>query len=213
MKTYLHQPIVKMQDMSASATKHALMRVQRLERMCADLEDSLGDAQDEIEELRSQVIIMDQERDRTPAALWFFSALYNPKLPEVVNNHLQQLSAVKVVIDGKEHFDFMTLKRRLESCFLGLPTIQQFLKRYVNLQKKWSTNRAKLFLDRKLIGGDADSFFICPLCNTDTRLCQEEAEAIAPAVEQMSGLRKGTTTRAGNRLIPSPGTRSHQSRG
>ena len=169
MHHHLHRPMhVAKQDYGPDK-KDLKRRLHRSATRCEDLEERLADTQDELEELRVQIISMDRERDTTPAALWFFSALHNPRLPKVVANHLQQLNALKGVADGKEHFDFLVLKQRLESCFSGVPHIQNFFKKFSALHKKYVQSRCKLFLDRKLIGGDADAYFVCPMCNTDSR--------------------------------------------
>mmetsp|Transcript_15807 Transcript_15807/g.23779 ORF Transcript_15807/g.23779 Transcript_15807/m.23779 type:complete len:1445 (-) Transcript_15807:140-4474(-) len=172
---HLQQPIASMKEEDNAPNGALLHKLNTLAARCEQLEEDLGDAQDEVEELRAQCILMDRELDRTPGALFFFSALHNPKLPEIVSKHIQQLGSIKGVIDGKEHFDFMTLKHRLEAIFLGLPALSQFFKRYTGLQKKWSQTRAKLFLDKKLIGGDADKYFICPMCNVDSRQITRDA--------------------------------------
>ena len=170
MTQHLYQPMKVMKhDDDGPTVKELTRRLRRFVDRCEDLEDRLADTREELEELRVQAIHMDRERDTTPAALWFFSALHNPRLPEVVANLIQQLASVKGIVEGKEHFDFLVLKRRLESCFLGLPAIQNFLKKFSLLHKKYTQSRCKLFLDRKLIGGDADAYFVCPMCNSDCR--------------------------------------------
>lgn len=169
IQTYLQKPMVKLREDHSSANKKLTNQMSKLIKYCKELEDMVGDRNDELDELRDQLILMDREKDRTPGALLFYSVLSNTKLVEIVINHLQSLNQVKDMMNGHEHYDFIQLKRLLELTFVGIGPIQQFIKRYQNLYKKWSLNRTKLFVDRKLIGADADSFFICPLCSHDTR--------------------------------------------
>jgi hypothetical protein len=178
INTYLRRPKFVLMNDTGGNDKDLLSKCKRMSDRMEDLEDSLADARDELEELRTQIIRMDQERDTTPAAMWFFSALHNPRLPEVVASHIQHMNSIKGVIEGKEHFDFLVLKRRLEACFLGVPAIQGFFKKFMGLNKKYTQTRSRLFLDRKMNGGDADAYFVCPMCNTD---CRNNPEAGFPA--------------------------------
>jgi hypothetical protein len=129
--------------------------------------------------------------------------------------------------------DYMKLRRYLESCLLASTPLQQLLKRYQTLHKKWSQQRSKQFYDRKLIGADADAFFVCPLCSHDTRAddnissshSRRETPPAPPSsallqasysadylmsspspgggVGGRGGLRKGTAMRGVSRGIPS----------
>jgi hypothetical protein len=169
IRTYLHQPMVVLQEDHSAANKKLTSQLQKLIRHCEQLEENLGDANDELEEIREQYILLDREKDRTPGALLFYSILSNPKLPEMLSTHLHSLHSVKSLIDGKEHYDYLALRRYLEGCVLAATPLQQLLNRYLSLHKKWSSQRSKQFLDRKLIVADADALFICPLCSHDSR--------------------------------------------
>lgn len=167
---YLAVPIIHAQTRPVVADNGRIQQhCEMLRERCEDLEEAIHDINDENEELRAELQIMDSQLDRTPGALLFFSVLHNPKLPEVIANHIQILLGVKSTLDGTAHFDFMALKRRLELCLHGLPALQQFFKKYASLHKKWAATRAKMFLDRRQIGGDADNHYVCPICNIDSR--------------------------------------------
>ncbi len=186
--------------------------MKKLVKHCEELEDSLIDRNDEIEELRSELIHIDQEKDRTPGALLFFSTLSNPKLIELLTTHLSTLGKIRQLFSGEEHFDYLKLKGLLDSTYLILQPLQQFIKKYSGLYQKYSLNRTKLFVDRKMIGADADSYFVCPLCNHDTR-ASNEVSNILPAITSplpthstsfelstgSKGLRKGTAMRGVSR--------------
>ena len=82
----------------------------------------------------------------------------------------------------------------LWSCFLGLPAIQQFFKRFIGMQKKYTQSRTKMFLDRKLVGGDADGYFVCPMCSTDCRqpsTTLPEPPRTANTAKKMTSSKKG----------------------
>ena len=167
---YLAVPIIHAQTRPIEENNGRLQQhCDQLRERCEELEDAVDDIKDENEELRAELQIIDSQLDRTPGALLFYSVLHNPKLPEVVANHIQILLGVKSTLEGNAHFDFMALKRRLELCLHGLPAMQQFFKKYSSLHKKWAASRAKMFLDRRQIGGDADNHYVCPICNIDSR--------------------------------------------
>lgn len=197
---YLRRPMYVLKQETSGNNKDLQLKCQRLSSRIEELEDSLADNRDELDELREQLIQIDQRRDTTPAAMWFFSALHNPRLPDIVATHLQHMNSVKGVIEGKEHFDFLVLKRRLEACFLGVPAIQGFFKKYVSLHKKYTQTRTRLFLDRKLIGGDADGYFVCPMCNTD---CRHNPDAGFPAHIMDREQPKVTDKKSARRLMNS----------
>lgn len=178
LQKYLAVPIIHAETMPVSTvdTERLEQHCEMLRERCEELEEGINDIKDENEELRSELQIMDSQLDRTPGALLFYSVLHNPKLPEIVANHIQVLLGVKSTIEGNAHFDFIALKRRLEMCLHGLPAMQQFFKKYNSLHKKWAASRAKMFLDRRQIGGDADNHYVCPICNIDSRRAEVDME-------------------------------------
>lgn len=186
------------------ANKKLTAQLQKLVKHCEQLEDALGDTTDELEELRAQYLLLEREKDHTPGALLFFSVLSNPKLPEILATHLQSLHAVKNIVDGQEHMDYMKLKRYLEGCLLASTPLQQLLKRYQNLYKKWCQQRGKQFFDRKLIGADADAFFVCPLCSHDTR--GDERREISSATLPSPSALLLQSSQSGDFAMASPGT-------
>mmetsp|Transcript_847 Transcript_847/g.1465 ORF Transcript_847/g.1465 Transcript_847/m.1465 type:complete len:1381 (+) Transcript_847:119-4261(+) len=172
MQKYLAKPVFHAQNMPVADTSGIERYCEQLKERCEDLEEAMDDIKEENEELREELTAMDSQLDRTPGALLFYAVLHSPKLPEIVANHIQVLQAVKTTVEGNEHFDFITLKRRLEKCLQGLPAMQQFLKKFNTLHKKWADARSKMFLDRRQIGADADNHYVCPICNIDSRMAE-----------------------------------------
>jgi hypothetical protein len=172
VQKYLSVPIIHLQTSPVVDNSRMQQRCVQLQERCDDLEEAIEDIKDENEELRGELQSMDSQLDRTPGALMFYSVLHNPKLPDIVASHIQILLGVKSTLEGNDHFDFIALKRRLEKCLHGLPAMQQFFKKYNALHKKWATSRARMFLDRRQIGGDADNHYVCPICNIDSRAAE-----------------------------------------
>jgi hypothetical protein len=204
LQSYLQQPIAVLQEDRSAANKKLTAQLQKLVKHCEQLEDALGDTTDELDELKDQYLLLEREKDHTPGALLFFSVLSNPKLPEILATHLQSLHAVKNILEGQEHMDYMKLRRYLEGCLLASTPLQQLLKRYQNLHKKWCQQRGKQFFDRKLIGADADAFFICPLCSHDSRGGEERRESPPVALPSPSALLLQSSQSA-DFLMASPG--------
>lgn len=137
--------------------------------MVSDLKEALHEAQDEIDELKIDLFNAMSGVDRTPGALLFFSALHDPHLPEYLHQTVVNIDALRGTVSGKVQFDFQLIKRRLETAFLGLPSLQRFLHRYSVLYHQWNERRVKIFANRNIIGSSADNNSICPLCNIDSR--------------------------------------------
>lgn len=169
IQTYLHQPMIILQQDHSTSHKKLQQQLQRLVQHCEQLEETLGDTTDELEELRDQYLLLQQEKDSTPGTLLFFSILSITKLPEILTSHITSLGHIKELINGSEHFDYMKLRKYLENSCQALPQFQQLLKKYSTLYKKWIQQRSKIFFEKKLIGANADQHFICPLCSHDNR--------------------------------------------
>lgn len=174
VQKHLSKPLFHAEQ-SMPATADVIRLEQRCEQVqgrCEELEEAMEDMRDEADELRAELTAMDSQLDRTPGALLFYAVLNSPQLPEVVAQHIQVLLAVKSTLEGGEHFDFIVLKRRLETCLQGVPPLQAFFKKYSVLHKKWSAARSRMFLDRRQIGADADNHYVCPICNLDSRMAE-----------------------------------------
>lgn len=131
------------------------------------LRDMLKEAEEENEELNLEVFRVMQEKDRTPAALMFFSVLQDPVTTSVLHQLSLQLTKLKAFSEGDEHLEFASLRKRLQVCISCTPTMDRLVQRYNALHKKWSVNRLASFMNKGLTGGGADSANMCPLCNND----------------------------------------------
>lgn len=139
------------------------------------LRDMLKEAEEENEELNLEVFRAMQEKDRTPAALMFFSVLQDPVTTSVLQQMSLQLAKLKAFSEGDEHLEFGALRKRLQVCISCVPTVDRLVQRYNSLHKKWSMSRLANFTSKGLTGGGADSANVCPLCNNDP------AATLAPA--------------------------------
>lgn len=173
-KKYLSKPMIRAESAPKGDSRHLQEQCEQWQSRCQELEEAINDIQEENHELRDELTAMDSQMDRTPGAFLFYAGLCNPNLPETFSHHVQVLQSLKKTIDGSEHFDFITLKRRLQQCMTALPAMQQFFKKYSSLHKKWAVSRGRMFLDRRQIGADADSHYICPICNIDSRMAQTD---------------------------------------
>eukprot|EP00607_Mallomonas_marina_P011231 CAMPEP_0182424004 /NCGR_PEP_ID=MMETSP1167-20130531/10123_1 /TAXON_ID=2988 /ORGANISM="Mallomonas Sp, Strain CCMP3275" /LENGTH=338 /DNA_ID=CAMNT_0024603461 /DNA_START=497 /DNA_END=1513 /DNA_ORIENTATION=+ len=109
------------------------------------------------------------ERDCTPAALLFFSALKDESTLPSLQQIVLQLDHLRCVVDGVQHMDFPTLRNRIRACCDCSPSISNFISRYIALHKKWTHDRNKLLTERIGKAFQGDLSMICPLCSVDSR--------------------------------------------
>lgn len=126
--------------------------------------------QEEIEMLKIDLFESEQQQDRTPGALLFFTALYDPAAVSAMTNTIMELKAMRSVCDGSEYIDFHSLRKRLLVCVSNMPSIDRFVNKFQKMHSSWTQSRAKLFSSRNQAGGDADTTYACPLCCNDSRL-------------------------------------------
>lgn len=89
-------------------------------------------------------------------------------------------------INGTDHVDFVTIKKRIQVCTSIAPTIDKLLDRYFTLYKKWSNQRLKFFGDRNLTGGSADANNCCALCQQP--LVVNTSKVLAPITKPLRKL-------------------------
>jgi hypothetical protein len=111
----------------------------------------------------------EQITDRTPGALLFFSALYDPAAITAMQTMLSELKHLRGVAECKEHLDFSSLRRRILVCIANVPSLERLLAKFSRMHSSWTQSRAKVFSSRNQAGGDADTSYACPLCNHDSR--------------------------------------------
>lgn len=133
------------------------------------IEIQLKDALDEIDYLERSLFEAQQGNDRTPGALLFFAAMNDENTIPTIQQLILQLSRLKVATDGANRLDYPTLVKRLQVAVDCLPILEKFITRYSSMHYKWTQDRIKVFLSLKQKGGDADKFFVCPLCCMDGR--------------------------------------------
>lgn len=112
----------------------------------------------------------EQQNDKTPGALLFFAALYDPAAITSMHNLLSELKHMRGVAECKEHVDFSVLRSRILVCLANTPSLERLLNKFTKMHSSWTQNRAKVFSIRNQAGGDADASYACPLCNHDSRM-------------------------------------------
>ena len=140
-----------------------------LKKECQVMKYELMQADGEIEDLEKELFEAQQGADRTPGALLFFAALQDDGAVPTMQQLVLQLGHLKSFVDGSEHLDFPTMRKRLQVCVECVPNLSKFISKYSYLHQRWETNRKKAFAMRKLSGGDADCASLCILCNHDSR--------------------------------------------
>ena len=138
------------------------------------LEKKLDISYDENEELAMELFEAQQGKDKTPAALLFYSALHDPGLIVSMQQLAQQLGKLRGIIDCSVHFDFLMLRKRLLVCLNAVPSVEKFIERFSSLHKQWTKVRYNTFLSRKQTGKDADAAHVCPMCTFDWRQASYE---------------------------------------
>ena len=133
---------------------------------------------EEIELLKLDLFEAEQLRDRTPGALLFFAALYDPAAVTAVSNVSAELKAMKGVCDGSEYLDYHSLRKKLLICISNAPSLERLVTKFQKMHTSWTQSRAKLFSSRNQAGGDADTTYACPLCCNDSRLISKSLPSL-----------------------------------
>ena len=153
-------------DSDSAYFRAALLRVQQ---ELDTTKEELAQADNEIEDLEKELFEAQQGADRTPGALLFFAALQDEGAVPTMQQLVLQLGHLKSFVDGSEHLDFPTMRKRLQVCVECVPNLSKFISKYSGMVQKWSQDRYKAYTSRNLTGGDADAAMLCPLCSADFR--------------------------------------------
>ena len=181
-------------DPHSTSLKEELMRVQQ-ELQAVKVE--LMQADNEIEDLEKELFEAQQGADRTPGALLFFAALQDEGAVPTIQQLVLQLGHLKSFVDGSEHLDFPTMRKRLQVCVECVPNLSKFISKYSGMVQKWSQDRYKVFASRNLAGGNADLAMICPLCSVDSRMIPCEIQRQVGAKPSPSSKRSVKTAAKG----------------
>ncbi len=134
-----------------------------------NLHKELEEALEEIEDLRTEMFAIEQQKDRTPGALIFFAGLYDPNAIHAIASLIENMKNLQGIAMCKEHVDFQDLRQRILTCLTNLPPMERLLLKFNKMHSKWTESRYKLFSSRNQAGGDADATYTCPLCAHDGR--------------------------------------------
>ena len=182
----------------------------RVSRESADINDMSFDniqaaiktikfLQEEIELLKIDLFQAEQVRDRTPGALLFFTALYDPAAVDAITNTLIEIKGMKSICDGSEYIDFHSLRRKLLICVSNVPSMERLIDKFQKMHASWTQSRSKLFSSRNQAGGDADASYACPLCCCDSRLI---SKSMPPVPELRHGhSRQQSQNQQGGKLV------------
>ena len=143
-----------------------LDEMEALRAQVAELQEDVETLQEELEDHEVELLDVMKEKDKAPDALSFFAIMHDPSAIQNLQQLTLQLKALRAFVDGKEHMDFITLRKRLQVCVTIAPGIEKLCDKYGQMYGKWSKFRLNWFAERKLTGGAADNFGSCPLCFT-----------------------------------------------
>ena len=113
----------------------------------------LDEAREEIEELRTELFRAEQKSDKTPGALLFFSALYDPAAVSSIHAMIHEMKGLRRVAECEEHVDFTVLRQRILICISNAPPVERLLLKFSRLHSSWTQSRAKMFSIRNQAGG------------------------------------------------------------
>jgi len=167
---------------------------QTLEEQLADAAADLEDSEAELVEVQQELFEALQAQDRTPGALLFFATMHDPATVESLQQVVLQVQALKKMLGGKEHVDFVTLKSRVQVCATMCPAVEKLLDRYFYLYKRWSEDRLAVFRTRRLTGGSSDAAALCALCHEPKR--DADRDAIKPTTKKLKSLADANTSAA-----------------
>ena len=134
------------------------------------LKKQLRDVEDDVEQLTLEKFKLLTEKDCTPSAMLFFTALHDPKMIPTLQQLIIQLQALKGLAGCTAHMDFVSLRKRLMVCVSATQTLDNFVVRYTAMHKKWVYNRFAMYANpstQNRSSGERDSSSLCPLCSSD----------------------------------------------
>jgi hypothetical protein len=132
-----------------------------------DLQDQLREAEEEIEDLETELLEIVKERDKTPSAILFFSLMHDPSFVSNLQQITLQFQFIRKFLNYESDMDFMTLRKRLQVCLVLMPNVEKLLDKYAQIYQRWSYYRLNWFAERNVRGGAADGMAACPLCYND----------------------------------------------
>jgi hypothetical protein len=143
------------------------------------LNSTIEELEEQLEDSKIAYMRILKERDMTPGALTFYSVMSDQNAIVAVKLLNRVLNDLKGFATGNttEHIDFGVIRLKLSECMTVVPTLDRFIARYVDLYKKWMSNRMQIFTKRGLTGGTADSEYTCPICHVDSRICYKPASS------------------------------------
>jgi hypothetical protein len=133
------------------------------------MQQDIAHMRESLRSLAERLMQHEMETDRTPQALLFYCTLLDPVIIPALTTIILELKEFKPFAAGEEHFEYTKILRGLQDCIAVIPTIERYLFRYEDLQRRWITERVGKFTELALNGGDADAAAVCPLCSSDTR--------------------------------------------
>lgn len=161
-------------------------KIGALENKVVELTNELQGMQEEMEEMEVELFETLQGNDKTPAALLFFSLMSDPAFVQNLQQICLQLRQLKGFVDGSQHMDFITLRKRLQVCVVCVPSVEKLLTQYGVYYKKWAVQRMNWFQTRNMVGGSAESFNYCALCFHDSSKTQSEKDAGSGAGKKLT---------------------------
>ena len=127
------------------------------------LQRDLDEALEEIDDLRTEMFAIEQQKDRTPGALLFFAGLFDPNAIHAISNLIENMKNLQGIAMCKEHVDFLDLRQRILVCLTNLPLWKDYC---LNLTKCTANgrNHDDVFSSRDQAGGDADATLMSFVC-------------------------------------------------
>jgi hypothetical protein len=180
---------------STSSTVPSHGNVEEYVNMIADLQQALQDAEQEIDDLEIELMELVKSRDKTPAAILFFTLMNDPSYIPNLQQLVLQFNHLKQFMNYTAHMDYLTLRKRLQVCLVLMPSIEKLVEKYGLMYQSWSHVRLNWFAERKLRGGSADALTYCPLCYHNL---EEKHQADNAAHKSIGGPQANTIT-AGSR--------------
>ena len=80
--------------------------------------------------MKTELFRVEQQKDKTPGALLFFAALYDPGAVTSMHNLLAELKKMRGVAECKEHLDFSVLRGRILVCLANTPSLERLLNKF-----------------------------------------------------------------------------------
>lgn len=132
--------------------------IDQLEREKKELEEELALAYDDVGRLKKELFQLGLEKDRTPSALLFFAALNDMTTTENLQQLSVQLKKLRDFVDCKVHFDFVDVRKRLQTCLSSIFYIDKFLSTFNSMHRDWTKRRLAVF-EKRVLTSDEQAVF------------------------------------------------------